>query len=248
MDNIATILRLTLLVPVLALLVGGSPAGATATQTLNSGWLLDVARNTILTSVPWSTAGVTVEIASVPADIQVYSDGRLDVRGILERTPLSIKDIAAVGVEVLVDGRLYMRFDPTPYLKATIQTFILTRDIERGEILAESDVVETGVDVTDLPTGQLPSSIDEITGFAAKIGLQTGRVVTLNMLELPIVVQRGRPVAVYIQIGDAAVVLNGIALDNGAVGDSIRVRNPDSQAIISASVTGPGKAEIRLAG
>ena len=191
MNTIRAILRLIILAPALALLGVSSPAGATATQTLNSGWLLEVARNTILTSAPWSNAEVTVEIATIPADVQVYTEGRIEVRGVLERTPLSIKDVGAVGIEVLVDGRLYMRFDPTPYLKTTIQTFTLTRDIERGEVLAESDVAECGVDVTDLPSGQLPSSIDEIVGFAAKTGLQIGKVVTLNMLELPTVVRRG---------------------------------------------------------
>jgi flagella basal body P-ring formation protein FlgA len=223
-----------------------APANASGSQILNAGWLLEVGRNTILTSEPWQSAGVTVDIANTPTDITVYSSGRIDVQGKLERTPNGLRDIGAVTVEVYVDGQIYMRFDPCPFLMVSVSTFTTTRDIERGEILSEGDVATTQVDVRSLPSGDLLTNADAIVGKAAKINLQSGKILTAGMLEMPTLVHRGEAVVVYVAIGDAAVTLSGIALDDGVLGEEIRVRNPDSRVIITATVTGPSRAEIVL--
>ncbi len=228
------------------LVAGLSPAHATDSQTLNSGWLLEAARNTILTSDPWSSAGCTVEIESVPADITVYRDGRIEVEAVLERVPNGLRDIGAVVVEVYVAGELYMRFDPSPCLSVSVSVFRTARDIERGEILSRTDIEEASVDVRTLPSGDMYGTIDEIVGMAARMNIQIGRILTDGMLEPPTMVSRGETVIVAVVLGSASVTLQGIALDSGAVGDEIRIRNPDSDAIITATVTGPSRAEIDI--
>jgi flagella basal body P-ring formation protein FlgA len=237
-------ISLLLLLPLAVALVAISPARATDSQTLNAGWLLETARSTILTSEPWKSAGVTVETTNTPADITVYRSGQIQVAGKLAHTPNSLRDLGAVTVEVSVGGELYMRFDPGPYLTVSVDTFTSTRDSDRGDVLAESDVAQAKTDVRSLPPSDLFTAMDQIVGRAAKANIQSGRVLTLNMLELPTLVKRGESVIVYVPIGGAAVTLNGIALDSGALGDQIRVRNPDSKVIITARVTGPSRAQL----
>jgi flagella basal body P-ring formation protein FlgA len=238
--------RFVFLLAAICMLAGPMQARATDYQTLNAGWLLETARNLILTNDPWRSAGCGVEIASTPPDITVYRDGRLDVTGVLERLPNGLRDIGAVSVEVYVSGELYMRFDPSPYLAVTVRTFTASRDIDRGEIIAESDVNEVDTDVRSLPVGDLFDSLDNILGMAARVSIQSGRVLDSSMLELPTFVQRGETVQVSVPIGGIAITLQGIALDSGVLGDEIRVRNPDSGKIINAIVTGPSCAEIRV--
>ncbi len=227
-------------------LTGLSRVNASGSRTLNSGWLLEAARNLVLTSDPWASAGCTVEIDQTPSDITVYSDGLIEVQAVLERTPNGIKDIGAVSVEVRVDGTLYLRFDPGPYLKVTVPAVAAAREIERGQVLTEDDVEETIVNVKELPSGDVYRSFEEIAGLAARTDIPAGRVLTSAMVELPILVVRGDAVTVVVPIGAATVTLHGIALDSGRLGEEIRVRNPDSNAIITAVVTGQSRAEINI--
>jgi len=236
---------ITALVTICAL-AGLSRANASGSQTVNSGWLLEAARNFLLTSDPWASAGCTVEIDQTPSDITVYSDGLIEVQAVLDRTPNGIKDIGAVSVEVRVDGTLYLRFDPNPYLKVTVPVYAAAREIERGQVLTEDDVEETIVDVKELPSGDICRSFEEIAGLAARTDIPAGRVLTSAMVELPILVVRGDAVTVVVPIGAAAVTLHGVALDSGRLGEEIRVRNPDSNAIITAVVTGQSRAEINI--
>lgn len=229
------------------LLLGGSPrVFATEYQTVNSGWLLESARNLILTSEPWAGTDCTVDLNGSPVDIIVYRSGRIDVRAVLERSPYSVRDIGAVNVDIHADGELYMRFDPTPWLLVTMPVFEAASDIDRGHILSESDITETRVDVRILPSSDIYVSLDEITGMAARTNIQGGRILTDGMLEPPTMVIRGETVLVCIPIGSASVTLHGVALDSGAVGDEIRVRNPDSGTIVTATVTGPSTASILI--
>jgi flagella basal body P-ring formation protein FlgA len=78
------------------------------------------------------------------------------------------------------------------------------------------------------------------------MNIQVGRILTDGMLEPPTLVQRGDSLIVYIPLGSAQIILNGIALDSGSLGEDIRVRNPDSNVIITAEVTGPSRATIHL--
>ncbi len=225
---------------------GFSRAQATETQTLNIGWLLESARNVILTSDPWAVEGCSVEVNGTPSDITIYHSGRIDVEAYLERVPNSLRDIGAVGVDVYAGGELYMRFDPSPYLLVTVPVYTTATDLDRGQIINSINVSEVPTDVRNLPSGDLYQNIEDIVGMAARVNLQAGRILTDGMLEPPTMVVRGETVIVFIELTSARISLHGTALDSGAVGDEIRVRNPDSSMIITATVTGPSQARIFL--
>jgi flagellar basal body P-ring formation protein FlgA len=165
---------------------------------------------------------------------------------VLDRTPNSVRDVSAVTVEVFAGGVLYMRYDPAPYITVSSRSFQTTRDIERGEILSSGDVQEMWIDVRQLPSDDPYENIEDIIGLAARTNIQAGHTITENMLELPTLVIRGETVIVSVPFGNAAITLRGIALDSGSLGEEIRVRNPDSNTIISATVSGQSHAEIRL--
>ena len=209
---------------------------------------MESARNLVLTSAPWSETGCTVEISSTPPDMTIYHDGQIEVEAVLDRYPSSLRDISAVTVEVYVGGTIYMRFDPSPYLDVSVPVYRFVNDLDRDDIVTEDDIEEVMVDVRELPLGDLVTDIDEIVGLAARMNLQAGRIVTDGLLEPPTLVFRGESVLVIIPLGEITITLNGTALDSGALGEEIRVRNPDSRAIITAIVTGPSRAEINLSG
>ena len=63
--------------------------------------------------------------------------------------------------------------------------------------------------------------------------------IPLSELMQPTQITRGDPVRMQLQIGGLSVAGQGLALESGAAGDRIRVRNVSSQAVLEAEVVGP---------
>lgn len=62
------------------------------------------------------------------------------------------------------------------------------------------------------------------------------------------IVRSGERVTMVVRAGGLNVTASGEALQPGAAGQTIRVRNVDSQRVLSARVTGPGTVEVELRG
>lgn len=105
-------------------------------------------------------------------------------------------------------------------------------EAQRVDILREQGAVRT--DATD----------DEEYIYARSV--PAGRLVNWRDLSRRPVVQRGQFVEVAAVDGRISVTLKGIALEDAAIGELVRIRNPESRREIAALVTGSGKAEIRF--
>jgi flagella basal body P-ring formation protein FlgA len=61
-----------------------------------------------------------------------------------------------------------------------------------------------------------------------------------------VVIKAKARVTITARIGDLKVTAGGLAVENGKVGQSIRVENLDSKKVVTGVVTGPGAVEIDL--
>jgi flagella basal body P-ring formation protein FlgA len=105
-------------------------------------------------------------------------------------------------------------------------------DTQRVDVLRENGAV--GFD--DLAEGD----------FLYYRSIPAGRILNWRDIVRRPVVQRGQLIEVAAINGALSVVLKGMALEDGAVGELIRIRNPESRREIAALVVGEGRAEIRL--
>ena len=94
---------------------------------------------------------------------------------------------------------------------------------------------------------------DQVIGKSLRFSKQVGTILSLRDLaavsakEDAIAVKQRETVRVTATRGKVRVTLQGCeAMQQGRVGDVIRVRNPDTKATFSAIVTGRQKAEVRL--
>jgi flagella basal body P-ring formation protein FlgA len=130
-----------------------------------------------------------------------------------------------------------------------------------GEV---SDVIEVPVAVTRLPAGAIPGPDDVrmarvhvgsvraevardpamVIGMQLKLQLQAGVPIPLAGLMQPTQVTRGDPVRLQLQVGGLSVAGQGLALESGAAGERIRVRNISSQAVLEAEVVQPGLVRV----
>jgi flagella basal body P-ring formation protein FlgA len=81
-----------------------------------------------------------------------------------------------------------------------------------------------------------------VVGLSGKRMLRAGEVLRMALLAAPMVVKRGDAVTIVARSEQIEVSMAGEALDSGARGALVRVRNANG-AVLRARVTGEGTVE-----
>jgi flagellar basal body P-ring formation protein FlgA len=130
-----------------------------------------------------------------------------------------------------------------------------------GEV---ADVVELPVAVMRLSAGTVPGPDDirmarvhvaivhsevardpaMVVGMQVKRQIPAGTPIAIADLMLPTQITRGDPVRLQLQVGGLSLTGQGVALESGASGERIRVRNVSSQAVLEAEVVAPGVVRV----
>jgi flagellar basal body P-ring formation protein FlgA len=95
-------------------------------------------------------------------------------------------------------------------------------------------------------TGGLMTEATRAEGKILRVGLLAGAPVLSPFLEMPIVVHRGQRVLLTLTDPSMIIRATALALEDGRIGESIRVENPDTNKILQATVAGDGTVEIKF--
>ena len=83
-----------------------------------------------------------------------------------------------------------------------------------------------------------------VIGMQLKRQIPAGAPIAIADLMRPSQVSRGDPVRLQLQVTGLSLTGQGVALEAGAMGERIKVRNVSSQAVIEAEVMGPGVVRV----
>jgi len=126
---------------------------------------------------------------------------------------------------------------------ATLEVATVTRTVERGGVLRESDVemerrprAEIGRDVI---TGR-----QQAVGLAARGTLQPGRPIRAVDLMKPDLIQRNDAVTLVYEVPGIVLTIRGKAIDGGAEGDVISVLNEQSKRAVQGTIVAPGRVLV----
>lgn len=196
---------------------------------------------------------VTAELRRLPP----WDDWTIDVRFSLdderrlaevspryERVSLRPRDRAALLGSVVLDvvfldsqGDILASCTLAPTILREVAVLMVAEGVERGHVLGPNDIRETAVwmggdtqaYVTD-PAAAVGSELDRRLG--------PGELLLRNHLVPPACASRGELVRVVSETAGMTISLNAVALDNGRMGETIRLRNTTSDAVIHAVLTG----------
>ena len=124
----------------------------------------------------------------------------------------------------------------------TVETAVLTRGVERNEVLKSSDVV-----VERRPKAEVGGDVagrDRAVGMQARKQLRAGQPLKLADLAKPDLVQRDQSVTLIYESVGLYLTMRGKALEGGTEGDVVNVTNLQSKRAISGVVTGRGQVTI----
>jgi flagella basal body P-ring formation protein FlgA len=121
------------------------------------------------------------------------------------------------------------------------QALTYTRNFAAGEIVGAADLVWSS---DAIAPADAPGDPDSVIGMAARRPLRAGAAVQARDLSAPLVVKRDEMISVAFEARGISLTLQGKALKDAAVGDSVQVLNPQSKKVIEAVVSGPGRALV----
>ncbi|MDO1559611.1 flagellar basal body P-ring formation chaperone FlgA [Brevundimonas sp. 2R-24] len=126
---------------------------------------------------------------------------------------------------------------------ATVDILTYARNIPAGEIIQPQDVVFTAVQAHQAPADGADDP-ERVIGQSARRPLRSGAAVRAADLSSPVVVRRGEMIEVAFETGGVTLTLQARALQDGAVGERIRVLNTQSDRTIQAVAAAPGRAVV----
>ncbi len=206
----------------------------------------DQIRAKILDALGSRVTGNDVELELDSPDLTVHlpvnAEARLSVSR-LDYDPRSGRVSAVIGAaggtggkRVSVAGKIYrMAEAPVPSRRLGIGHIVRERDLEWITVRASA------LDRNVLVEEQL------IVGQAVRRPLPEGRPIRTGDVEPPLLVQRKGMVTITLETPRMKLTAQGRALEDGALGDVVRVENIQSRRTIEATVMGPNAVVVMSA-
>lgn len=124
----------------------------------------------------------------------------------------------------------------------TVEATVVTRSIDRGEILRNTDIAierrpksEAGID---------PAPRERAIGMQLRKGIRSGQYLRMTDLAKADIVQRDQNVTLIYEQPGLYLTMRGKANEAGSEGDTITVTNLQSKRTVQGVVTGPGQVTM----
>jgi flagella basal body P-ring formation protein FlgA len=132
---------------------------------------------------------------------------------------------------------------PAVALDRLLRVPVPARRIDRGERIGNADIQWVTLRESEVPAH---SFLDdrEFAGLSAKRALKPGAPIRKADVGQPVLVSKGQLVTIELNTPYMALTVRGKALENGGEGETIRISNEQSRAVVEAMITGPGRAVI----
>ncbi|EJW09678.1 Flagellar basal-body P-ring formation protein FlgA [Rhodovulum sp. PH10] len=140
-----------------------------------------------------------------------------------------------------VARRLPLRFTGT--LHELVETLVLARSIQRGEVVRTSDVTVERRPKSEVPMDAAPTDA-RVIGLAARQTLRAGQSLRLADLTKPDLVKRDDTVTIVYRAPGLLLTTRGRALESGAEGDLVSAMNLQSKRTVQGVVTGTGQITL----
>jgi len=130
-------------------------------------------------------------------------------------------------------------------VKVMTEVIIAKRALERGTIISAADVGLEQRDISRLHRGYLEQK-NLAVGKKLKQRVRRNQIVSPSQLDSPQAIKRNNRVTILASNRMIQVRMAGKALQNGSIGDLIRVRNESSKRELDAMVVAPGIVRVAM--
>jgi flagella basal body P-ring formation protein FlgA len=186
----------------------------------------------------------TVQVNFSPEDDKVLALSepyfKFDLR------PIRVRNLGAVSWEVgIVTEAMTKRVTIEATARAWQNEVIVAKPLAYNKVLEDADFTERRMLVDALPD-QVLLNRDQCVAQQASQDLKPGTIMTARMVDAVPLVRPGQLVTITLTQGTVQIKAVGVAMEQGALGQTIKVRNETTREVFDTTVTGP--QETRLGG
>ncbi len=173
--------------------------------------------------------------------LQACPEDKLEIFNPYDTPPLNTSTIGLKCTEETKHWTLYIPVKVT-VLKSVL---VAKRPLTHGRIITEADVYSAEMDIQRLKQGYFTQP-KEIIGLVCKKDIAVDFPFNAYSVELAKLVHRGEEIAIMAINNNLKISMDGIAMGDGAIGDTIRVKNISSKKIVEAQVIGVKKVKVAM--
>ncbi len=140
-------------------------------------------------------------------------------------------------------GDLPTRLSINGTLEEVREVPVFSRSILPGEEITEKDINWISYPANRL-TNRTVLSSNQLVGMTVRRPIRADKLVNSNDVTPPVAVEKGSAVTMLVRSNLMILTATGRALENGGVGDTIRVINAKSRLTVDAKILSAGQVEI----
>jgi flagella basal body P-ring formation protein FlgA len=147
-------------------------------------------------------------------------------------------------VSLFEDGELLKTLELNGRYAPTAQVPVLSRRLHNSDVIGEEDIVWQHFPEHRLRKDTILSA-EQLIGKSPRRVISENRPVRIADVEAPSIVDKGDLIRISFQTPFMEIRTVGEAMEEGASGQRIRIRNSESGIVVQAVITGPGEAEVK---
>ena len=147
-----------------------------------------------------------------------------------------------VTFEIASDQAVPTRLRFTGTAIETVEAAVVTRNIERGDILKASDITIERRPKAE--AGNDPAQRARAVGMQTRKSIRTGQILRMADLTKADLVQRDQNVSLIYEAPGIYLTMRGKAIEAGTEGDTVSVMNLQSKRVVQGIVSGPGQVTM----
>ena len=120
----------------------------------------------------------------------------------------------------------------------------LNRRLDKNEVIAKNDIMYLDLETSKLRTAYIIAE-DRLIGRTPTRAIFKERPITENQVADAKVVTKNAQIALQYKNHSLTIATNGIAMEDGAVGQSVRFKNANSNRIVRAKIINEGLAVVQ---
>ena len=206
-------------------------------------FLLDAARLEGLLLDGFADQGLDPARLSVQLDnprftrhLPASAAGRLEVAQI-DHDPRSGR--FAADLRAPVEGGRVLQVAVSGRLLEIVEVPVLNRRVAAGEVITARDI-DWLPQQADRVAGNVVTEAEALIGSSPRRGLRAGQPVRISEVGEPVLVEKNQMVLLRVQTAAMQLTAQGRAMEDGARGETVRVLNPKSSAVVTGRVADAG--------
>jgi flagellar basal body P-ring formation protein FlgA len=217
------------------------PSSIVASELQSHASILEAARQHILDQSGYYPATPEVSVGRLDSRLRLQAcDQPLETY-----TPQGKNNMGNITVGVRCDGTSPWSLFVPVTVKVMTDVVVARKNLPRGSILGPDDLTMEKRDISRLHRGYMDET-ESAVGKELRQRMRRHEVLTPSQLETPVTIKRNNKVIIQASNKTVQIRMIGKALESGGIGQTIRVRNVNSNKEIDAKVIAPGIVEVPM--